>query len=106
MRREATERVSGTDLFGGRRTVVRACDASGPDLRAVSRPGVVVRRAFKMLSQLPVCDGQRATKGARRTAKAMPSELTPRHETRFSWPVSTPTRSPLSVSQTLTLKSS
>jgi hypothetical protein len=36
----------------------------------------------------------------------MPSELTPRQLTRFSWPVRTPTRSPRSVSQTLHVQSS
>lgn len=37
---------------------------------------------------------------------AMPSSVTPRQLTRLSWPASTPARSTLSVSQTLTLKSS
>ena len=47
----------------------------------------------KVLSQLPV-------------QRAIPSELTPKQLTRFSWPVRTPTRSPLSVSQTLHVQSS
>lgn len=47
----------------------------------------------RVLSQLPV-------------HSAMPSELTPKQLTRFSWPVKTPTRSPLSVSQTLHVQSS
>ena len=38
--------------------------------------------------------------------RAIPSELTPKQLTRFSWPVKTPTRSPLSVSQTLHVQSS
>lgn len=37
---------------------------------------------------------------------AMPSSVTPRQLTRLSWPARTPARSTLSVSQTLTLKSS
>lgn len=47
----------------------------------------------RVLSQLPV-------------HKAIPSELTPRQLTLFSCPVKTPTRSPLSVSQTLHVQSS
>ena len=46
-----------------------------------------------MLSQLPV-------------QSAIPSVLTPKQDTLFSWPVKTPTRSPLSVSQTLHVQSS
>ena len=46
-----------------------------------------------MLSQLPV-------------HRAIPSTLTPKQLTRFSWPVRTPTRSPLRVSQTLHVQSS
>lgn len=70
---------------GGRGSVSRTFEAR-PD-RGTRR------RTLSMLSQDPV-------------HKAMPSALTPRQLTRFSCPASTPTRSPLSVSQTLTLKSS
>lgn len=38
--------------------------------------------------------------------RAIPSVETPRQDTRFSWPVKTPTRSPLRVSQTLQVQSS
>lgn len=48
---------------------------------------------LRVLSQLPV-------------QSAMPSALTPKQLTRFSCPVNTPTRSPLSVSQTLQVQSS
>ena len=48
---------------------------------------------LRVLSQLPV-------------QRAIPSALTPKQLTRFSCPVSTPTRSPLSVSQTLHVQSS
>ena len=51
------------------------------------------KRTLSVLSQLPVHN-------------AIPSELTPRQLTRFSWPVKTPTRSPLRVSHTLHVQSS
>jgi hypothetical protein len=52
-----------------------------------------MERTFSVLSQLPV-------------QSAMPSVLTPRQLTLFSCPVSTPTRSPFRVSQTLQVQSS
>ena len=52
-----------------------------------------LRLTLRVLSQLPV-------------HSAIPSTLTPRQLTRFSWPVNTPTRSPFRVSQTLQVQSS
>lgn len=70
---------------------------SCPHLRTVIRQtklkSIIRTLALKVLSQLPV-------------QRAIPSALTPRQLTRFSWPVKTPTRSPFRVSQTLQVQSS
>lgn len=79
-------RVVGGRWISGVTTKSEATSARGPG-------GDEAGRTLSMLSQLPV-------------QRAMPSDETPRQLTRFSWPARTPTRSPLSVSQTLQLKSS
>jgi len=63
------------------------------DSQMSPKHNAIERQTLSVLSQLPV-------------QSAIPSMLTPKQLTRFSWPVKTPTRSPLSVSQTLHVQSS